>query len=146
VGTGQHLTPDELLARFGNLRQYRRRDGQRAPHKPLLVLLALGRLAASGSSAMPWDEAKDELGDLIAEFGPGSRTGRVQSAAYPFTHLRSDGIWVLDQDVPMDRVGPLAHERVTGRLEASVEAELRAHPELISSIARELAVGNFPAR
>jgi putative restriction endonuclease len=133
-----------LLARLGSLRQHQR-DGQRSPHKPLLVLLALGRLAATGSSELPWAEARAELAGLIAEFGPSSRTGRAQSAAYPFTRLRTDGIWVLDQDVPMDLVGPLARAQVNGRFEQSAEAALRARPALIRAAARDLALSNFPA-
>jgi putative restriction endonuclease len=80
-----------VLTRLASLRQYQR-HGQRSPHKPLLVLLALGRLAATGSSELPWSDAEDALAGLIAEFGPPSRTGRAQSAAYPFTRLRADGI------------------------------------------------------
>ena len=133
-----------MLARLASLRQYQWR-GQRSPHKPLLVLLALGRLAATGSSQLPWSQAESELADLIAEFGPRSRTGRAQSAAYPFTRLRADGVWVLDQDVQMDLVGPLAREHVTGRFEASVEAALRARPTLILTAARDLVLSNFPA-
>jgi hypothetical protein len=98
------------------------RGGQRSPHKPLLVLLALGRLSATGSSALPWSSAEAALADLIAEFGPTSGTGRAQSAAYPFTRLRADGVWVLDRDVPADLVRPLAEGHVTGRFEASVES------------------------
>ena len=137
--------PDDLLARLGKLRQYRRRDGQRSPHKPLLVLLALGRVAATGSSELPWAEAEPVLADLISEFGPSSRTRPAQSAAYPFTRLRNDGIWILNQDVPMDDVRPLTKEKVAGRLEPSLEASLRSHPELIWATARELVLSNFPA-
>ena len=61
---------EALLARFGSLQQHQRQDGQRSPHKPLLVLLALGRLAAIGSSELPWSAAESALGELIAEFGP----------------------------------------------------------------------------
>lgn len=136
--------PGGPVDRFRSLRQYRRPDGQRAPHKPLLVLLALGQLANSGSSELPWSEAEQKLADLIAEFGPPSRTGRTQSAAYPFTRLRSDGVWVLDHDVPMDLVGPLARDHVTGHFEASLEETLRASSDLVSSIARELVRTNFP--
>jgi len=42
-----------VLTRLGSLRQHQR-DGQRSPHKPLLVLLCLGRLLATGSSEVPW--------------------------------------------------------------------------------------------
>ncbi len=45
--------PDaRILERLSSLRQYQQ-DGRRSPHKPLLVLLALGRLAATGSSSLP---------------------------------------------------------------------------------------------
>jgi putative restriction endonuclease len=132
-----------VLARLGRLRQHQR-GGRRSPHKPLLVLLALGRLAATGSSELAWSSAEGVLADLIAEFGPPSRAGRAQSAAYPFTRLRSDGVWVLDKDVPMDLAGPLAGQEVTGRLEASVEAALLARPALIRAAAQDLVLGNFP--
>jgi putative restriction endonuclease len=72
-------------------------------------------------------------------------TGRLQSAAYPFTRLRGDGVWVLDLDVPMDLVGPLAAHHVVGRFEPSVEAVLRADRALVHSAARALVLSNFPA-
>ena len=136
-------TPGDVLARIASLRQHRQ-GGQRSPHKPLLVLLALGRLAATGSSELPWTVAEPALADLIAEFGPPSATGRAQSAAYPFTRLRADGIWVLDQDVQMDLVRPLADRHVVGRSEESAESALRADPSLVRSAARGLVLSNFP--
>jgi putative restriction endonuclease len=143
MGSGLGDAQRQVLERFAALRQHQR-DGQRSPHKPLLVLLALGRLAATGSSELQWSAAESELADLIAEFGPPSRTGRAQSAAYPFTRLRADGVWVLDQDVQMDLVGPLASRLVTGRFESSVESALRDDPVLIGTTARALVLSNFP--
>jgi putative restriction endonuclease len=134
---------ERVLALLAGLRLHQR-GGRRSPHKPLLVLAALGRLAATGSSAMPWSEARTQLGDLIAEFGPASRTSRSQSAAYPFTRLRSDHIWVLDRDVPMDNVGPLTAERVIGRFAQDVERTFTDDPELIASAARALVDSHFP--
>jgi putative restriction endonuclease len=96
----------QVLARPSSLRRHQQ-DGRRSPHEPLLVLMALGRLAGTGSSAVPWSDAEERLADLIAEFGPTSRTGHAQSAVYPVTRLRADGVWTLDRDVPMDSVGPL---------------------------------------
>jgi putative restriction endonuclease len=132
-----------LLDKLMSLRQHQH-DGNRSPHKPLLVLLALGELAASGSSALAWSAAEERLASLIAEFGPPSSTGAAQSAAYPFTRLRSDGVWTLSEDVPMDRVGPLSHGNVVGRLDPLLEAELADTASLLQT-ARALADAEFPA-
>jgi putative restriction endonuclease len=133
----------QALDQLSSLRQHQR-DGRRSPHKPLLVLLALGRLAANGTSALTWTEAEDQLAALLEEFGPTSTAGRAQSAAYPFTRLRADAVWTLDQDVPMDNVGPLRHG-VTGRLEASLEKTLKDQPELLDEAARTLVESHFPS-
>jgi len=53
-------------------------------------------------------------------------------------------VWVLDCDVPVDLIGPLAAGQVTGRFEASLEAVLRASPELARAAARDLVLSNFP--
>ena len=95
---------DGVLQTLLDLRRYQHND-LRAPHKPLFVLLALGHLNATGSSALPWAVAGPKLAELLSEFGPASQTAPVQAAAYPFTRLRSDGLWTLDRDVPMDRIG-----------------------------------------
>jgi len=136
-------TGDALVDRLLSLRQHQS-DGRRSPHKPLLVLLALGRLAESGSSALEWSVAEDRLASLIAEFGPSSKTGRAQSAAYPFTRLRSDGVWRLSRDVPMDAVAPLAEAPVTGGFVPGLEDALRRDPDLLRSVARELVDSQFP--
>ncbi len=117
------VTPEQVLDRFRSLRQHQQ-SGRRSPHKPLLVLLALGQVARNGSSALAWQEAQPALADLVAEFGPVSKTPRAQSAAYPFTRLRSDGVWLLDTDVPMDNVGPLSGAAAAYTSLSEAEAEL----------------------
>ncbi|WP_229399581.1 phosphorothioated DNA-binding restriction endonuclease [Micromonospora okii] len=134
----------EVYDRLTSLRLHQQ-HGRRAPHKPLLVLQALGRLASTGSSELPWSQAQEQLSDLIAEFGPASKTGRAQSAAYPFTRLRSDGVWTLNPDVPMDLVGPLHAHDVVGRFEAPIEAALREDSGLLNKVARTLVESHFPA-
>jgi putative restriction endonuclease len=143
VASGRDRARGQVLDRLASLRQHQR-GGQRSPHKPLLVLLALGRLAKSGNSELPWSAAESQLADLIAEFGPPSGTGRAQSAAYPFTRLRADHVWVLDHDVQMDLVGPLASLDVRGQFEPSMESALREDPALVRAAARELVLSNFP--
>ena len=133
---------EQVLERLTSLRQYQH-NGRRVPHKPLLVLLALGRIEATGSSAVSWDLAQDRLAGLIGEFGPQTRTGRRQSAAYPFTRLRRDGIWNLDTEVPDDLLGQLDTFRPTGRLDASIERQLR-DANVRAAVARTLVETHFP--
>lgn len=133
---------EDWAERLSMLKQHQH-NGKRVPHKPLLVLLALGRLAETGSSELPWSEVEERLADLIADFGPATRTGRRQSAAYPFTHLRKDGVWELSRDVPMDNVGPLDAAPITGRLESSLERVL-SRPGQVEKAARMLVDAQFP--
>ncbi|MGD9956028.1 MAG: phosphorothioated DNA-binding restriction endonuclease [Candidatus Nanopelagicales bacterium] len=131
---------ERLLA----LQQYRH-NGARVPHKPLLVLLALQKLAATGSSDLSWSEAEDRLADLIAEFGPSSRTSRPQSAAYPFTRLRTDGVWHLSAEVPDDLVTPLRQGDVHGRLDGAIEAALLSDRTKLDATVRHLVDAQFPS-
>jgi putative restriction endonuclease len=137
---GESVIVDRLLS----LQQYRN-NGARVPHKPLLVLLALRQLAETGSSDLAWVHVHEQLADLISEFGPSSRTGRAQSAAYPFTRLRNDGVWHLSADVPLDAVTPLSEHDVHGRLDAAIEQALLADPSLLDTVARQIVDAQFPS-
>ncbi|SDH31991.1 putative restriction endonuclease [Lentzea fradiae] len=138
----ESMSSDEVLSRLSSLRQHSR-GGKRSPHKPLLVLLALGRLTTTGTSALSWAADAGKLADLIRDFGPASTTQPAQAAAYPFTRLRSDGIWTLDRDVPMDRVQPLTTQAVSGRLAPGLERAL-LDPDLAAAAARRLVESEFP--
>lgn len=131
------------LERLLSLRLHQH-EGRRSPHKPLLALLAIGRLLETGDSSLPWSVAEPRLADLIEEFGPASKTARAQAAAYPFTRLRSDGVWELDTDVPMDNVGPLRSSEVTGRFAPPVEQALKSDAARALATARLLVTSHFP--
>lgn len=135
-------TLEQALERLTSLRQYQH-QGKRVPHKPLLGLLALGQLEATASSAVTWGQAQTRLAELIREFGPQTKTGAKQSAAYPFTRLRSDGVWALDADVPTDVVGELDRAQPTGRLDSALEAQLR-DATTRAALARALVEAHFP--
>jgi len=106
-------------------------------------MLALTRLLSTGTSALTWLEVHRKLAALITAFGPSSKTASAQAAAYPFTRLRSDGLWTLIPDVPMDRVTPLQEQAVVGQLEAGLQVWLLAHPHVALQAVHELAVTNF---
>jgi putative restriction endonuclease len=69
----------DAVSGFARLRVWER-AGVRAPHKPLLVLYALGRWA-NGEKAVPFAEAAAPLRALLAEFGPPRRSYHPE---YPF--------------------------------------------------------------
>lgn len=131
---------EDAIARLTSLRQHEG-DGRRAPHKPLLVLLALGQLSNHGSSSLEWSTVEERLGALLDEFGPNA-SGSVPS--YPFTRLRSDGVWELSRDVPNDNLGPLRSEPIEGHFTPDIESALTADPNAITTVARSLVESQFP--
>jgi putative restriction endonuclease len=60
------------LERVAGVRKWTR-AGERAPHKPLLMLYTLGRLQNLGSSRVSFAEAEPVLQRLLDEFGPAER-------------------------------------------------------------------------
>lgn len=123
------------------LRQHQQ-DGKRSPHKPLLVLLALGQFAQTGSSKLDWSVVEERLGRLLAEFGPPRRG--APHPEFPFTRLRSDLVWQLSRDVPNDSLSSLREEPVTGQFVDDIEAALEQDPGLVSQVARDLVEEQFP--
>lgn len=67
-----------------------RSGDHRAPHKPLLVALALARLA-EGQRWISWTQVEEELSMLLSTFchDPSPKPN------YPFIRLQTDGIWEL---------------------------------------------------
>ena len=63
------------------------RDGERAPHKSLLLLFALGRLTRDEPRQMNYKEVKDDLKILLDEFGP---PNAKHSPSYPFIPFCND--------------------------------------------------------
>lgn len=72
-------------------------NGRRVPHKPLLVLLALGRLKDTGSSALAWTEAGPRLSAMLAEFGPTSTTAprKPLPTHSPDSAPMGSGLWTV---------------------------------------------------
>jgi len=71
---------EEWITRVASLNQWRR-GGERAPHKPLLLLYMLGRLQTLGSASVAFVDAEVDLRRLLEEFGP----PRPTSPGYPST-------------------------------------------------------------
>jgi putative restriction endonuclease len=133
---------DDWLERIASIRRWSR-GGQRAPHKPLLVLYALGRLQRTGASEMSYVDAEPDLARLLRDYGP---SGRTTTPAYPFHHLQTDGLWTVraERGDPGSSPGKLRSSGAIGRLSSDFEHALVHDPPLITLIARALLDANFP--
>ncbi|MGI5205800.1 phosphorothioated DNA-binding restriction endonuclease [Spirillospora sp. CA-108201] len=119
------------------------RGGERAPHKPLLLLYALGHFQRWGDAPMFYSEVEAHLAELLREFGPPRKT----SPAYPFHYLTSDGLWEV-QTVdggasPGPHVGVLRAQAARGRLSGELAAALRRDPRLLAQLCRAILDVNF---
>lgn len=138
---------NELRERFQALSVWQR-GAVRAPHKPLLVLLALGALAR-GQRSLSFAEVEPKLAELLKEFGP---TRKSYQAEYPFWRLQNDGLWVVTADRPMAcrasnsdaRVTELRAARARGEFPPELQVELLKVPGTIEGVARDLLEKNFP--
>ncbi|MFP4350262.1 MAG: restriction endonuclease, partial [Desulfococcaceae bacterium] len=74
------MNPAILKQKFSNLTLWKR-GGERAPHKPLLALYALGRVLRNEDRFIPYQEVDRKLTRLLQEFGPDRKSYNPQ---YPF--------------------------------------------------------------
>lgn len=141
------MTKQEILTAFDALNVWKRGE-QRAPHKPLLVLLALGKWQHS-QVEIPFEEADPELTALLMEFGP---TRKLYHPEFPFFHLQTDGVWTMQMvGTPTPRKGKTSYTRrellkhhATGRFSDEVILALRRDPTLVGEIAGRVLAAHFP--
>ncbi|MGV9317102.1 phosphorothioated DNA-binding restriction endonuclease [Streptomyces sp. NPDC003691] len=119
-------------------------NGVRAPHKPLLLLYALGSHQRDAGAALRYSAVEEDLKRLLAEYGP----ARPTTPAYPFHHLVSDGVWEVTTDrgpgSPGSGVGVLRSSGATGRLVPGLRADLAADPSLLGRLVGVLLDTHFP--
>jgi putative restriction endonuclease len=141
------VTAEAVLQRFDDLAVWRQGD-QRAPHKPLLVLYALGRWQC-GLAEVTYREAEPDLTALLREFGPPRRSDHPEQ---PFWRLQRDGVWTVHvpaglplkagDDIP--RVSAMREDDVRAGFSPDVRAALAADPALVGRIASRILERHFP--
>ncbi|MFJ3041707.1 phosphorothioated DNA-binding restriction endonuclease [Streptomyces tendae] len=133
----------DWLERIAKLRQWTR-SGARAPHKPLLLLYALGRFQDDADCSLRYTAVEQDLQRLLTEYGPPNKT----TPAYPFHHLVSDGVWEVRTDrgsaSPGSGIRDLRETGATGQLAPDLRAALRREPDLLGRMARLLLDLHFP--
>jgi putative restriction endonuclease len=137
----------DWLDRISRLR-IGRSGGERAPHKPLLLLYALARLQRGESDELPFAVARGPLTDLLKEFGrPVIGTPRPD---LPFFHLSNDDrLWELSEPVERRSHGEPNFARLRepgffGRLTPEFTEALRAAPDLLAAAAHRILHAEFP--
>ena len=136
-----------VLSRFDDLSIWKQGD-QRAPHKPLLVLYALGRWQ-NGQIEVTFRQAEPDLTALLREFGPPRQSDHPEQ---PYWRLQSDGVWTVHApagletkkgaDIP--RITELRTHDVRAEFSTDVQAALSTDPGLVAAIASRILERHFP--
>jgi len=140
---------DEILKRVAALNVWRR-GHERAPHKPLLILQALGSLTQGGKRLRAYEDWEPCLRQLLEEFGTPRQSVHPE---YPFWRLQTDQIWEVAESARLTlrrpAADPLKSElikfRIRGGFTAPVYEALRRDPLLVKQIAEALLLAHFPA-
>lgn len=142
------LNADQTIALFEGLRRAQNNE-RYAPHKPLLVLLALARIQRGEARLVPFAEVDQPMQRLLAEFGP---TGAAKSRHYPFWHMDRT-FWQVNGPASLvsrslgatPNLSELRADGVLAGFAPEVDAVLRAQPALLVQVAQRVLDSYFPA-
>ena len=122
--------------------------GQRAPHKPLLILYAIGRLLRGGTRLIPYTEIEVDLGRLLQLFAP--RRSK-QGTQFPFWRLQNDEVWEVThiEAIRLTASGDalvtdLRRYKVSGGFNEDIFRKLQSDSGLTLQIIQLLLNGHFP--
>lgn len=145
-----------ILDLVNNIKTWKRGD-ERAPHKPLLLLIALARIQRGEPRLIPYRDANADLDvetkltELLAEYGPARKAHKPYE---PFWRLQNDGLWQIPErealisERPDDTTGGmlvslLRKHNAQGGLPEQLDAALRADPDQVNRVAGLLLDSNF---
>jgi putative restriction endonuclease len=140
----------EIKELFANVNSWRQGD-KRAPHKPLLILYALGRYSRGEPREIQFTpEFDDKFTQLLREFGTSKSPS---NSHHPFWYLRNDGIWKVSKETGMvSRKGkknePLKREliryQVSGGFTEPIYQKIIEDRSLLIDLAEQTLEFNFP--
>ncbi|MBW7881662.1 MAG: HNH endonuclease [Caldilineaceae bacterium] len=132
-----------------------RKGAQRAPHKPLLLLLALAAVQRKEPRLQPYELIDGQLRKLLIEFGPPRRSYHPE---YPFWRLQNDGdFWEIPQRRELEEARSgraqsgdmprslLQEYHAAGGFTEPVYQLLASNPQLVNEITAKILQDNFPA-
>ena len=139
---------DDLLDRIHRMEVDRRHE-RRSPHKPLLLLLSIGRHFNGDERLATFTAIEGDMNRLIRRFGlPVSQ----QNPHYPFWRLQNDDrLWEIDRPelVNVTKSGDpfisdLRDHDIRGGLPREILDSLDSSPELAWSVVQKLLNDYFP--
>lgn len=135
------MEASQLKEKLANLSIWKK-NGQRAPHKPLLILLALAQLQQK-QVLLPYEFVREKLKRLLIEFGPPRRSYHPEQ---PFVRLENDGIWSLSAAIDTQSFSDkqLLQRGIAGGFNAQTLQLLQHNDPLIGEIALMLLNEHFP--
>lgn len=134
---------------FQNLNIWSRGD-QRAPHKPLLLLYALGKYASGAERFIPYSDIDTEVRKLLIEFGPPRKSVHPE---YPFWRLQNDGVWEIHSGEELiarssntdAKKSELIKHNIRGGVKKEIFDVITSRPENIQRLALLLLDAHFPS-
>ena len=142
------MDSESIGKRFFGITMWQK-GGVRAPHKPLLVLYAIGKLQRGEGRLIPFADVDRDLKKLLIEFGP---TRKSYHPEYPFWRLRNDGIWELQNAEKVvkrksstdAKKSELLRHNVKGGFTEEVYEQISGNSSLMKQIVADLLDENFP--
>lgn len=136
-----------LIHQFQTINVWKK-AGERAVHKPLLILYALGRCQRDESRLIGYNETNETFQSLMEAFGPSRKT----YTSYPFFYLQSDGLWELESTSCLTRTkqskaythSSLVKNNTLGGMPKEIFSYLQKNKDLIPQLAQTILDGHFP--
>lgn len=88
------MTAQEIRQLFQDIKVWTK-NGERAPHKHLLSLLALASCQRNEKRLTEYRSNDGKLKDLLIEFGPKRKSYHPE---LPFWYLSNDKVWEFDRE------------------------------------------------
>lgn len=138
---------EEIARKFETLKVWQRGD-ERAPHKPLLVLYAIGTLLQGKGRLLPYSDVDEKLGRLLREFGPKRKQYHPE---FPFWRLQNDGVWEIPGAESLEespngdvRRGDLFRFEVAGGFTEDIARQLQNDSSMVLGIVQNMLDAHFP--
>jgi len=139
---------NDLEKRFTSINIWKK-DGQRAPHKPLLILMAIARYLNGGERLISYREIHDNLKKLLMNFGPSRKSYHPEM---PYWYLQSDGLWeITNVDISNLKIGDITpksriflENNSSGGFPKEIYEEIMKDRKLAHRIIESVLYAHFP--